>query len=86
MRWDTSNQLTGSNHRMRGGWEVGEKEREAQKVGGRGIWLKEFRFRLRRRGFSFWDDGGGGRVARCFLCLSELAGFHPSIQLPSLYW
>jgi hypothetical protein len=35
--------------------------------------------------FSFLDIGGEGRLAGCFLCLSELADFHPSIWLLSLH-
>jgi hypothetical protein len=46
--------------------------------------------RLRQHGegeaaFPFWVIGGVGRSAGCFLCLSELSGFHHSIWLPSLH-
>ena len=40
----------------------------------------------RRRFFLPGHLSGVGRSAGCFLCFSELAGFHPSIWLLSLHW
>lgn len=31
------------------------------------------------RSFSLWDNSFGGRLAGCFLCLSELIGFYAII-------
>ena len=40
----------------------------------------------RREGFPLWDVGGVGRSPRCFISISEIADFYPSIWPLSLHW
>jgi hypothetical protein len=52
-------------------------ERETQEVERRDNQLEGVLRRHRVGELSFGDVGCGGGSARCFLCFSELAGFHP---------